>query len=119
MTRADLHIWSLSESKLVASMHILVKSHEEFTQCSNDVRKLLHRFGVHSSTIQPELLDGNGQTKAASVLMASRNASVEGLVPGELELDVGDIRMLTAYMSRALTVTLAFTGRQLHGPVCR
>lgn len=75
----------------MASMHILVKSHEEFTQCSNDVRKLLHRFGVHSSTIQPELLDGNGQTKAASVLMASRNASVEGLVPGELELDVSGV----------------------------
>ena len=71
----DLHIWSLSESKLVASMHILVKSHAEFTACSNEVRALLHRFGVHSSTIQPELLE---QGKAASERLASRAGSTHG-----------------------------------------
>ena len=67
-------------------MHILVKSHEEFTKCSNEVRALLHRFGVHSSTIQPELLDGNG--KAASVLL-SRNGSAEGLNLVEVEGEDG------------------------------
>ena len=60
----DLHIWSLSESKLVASMHVLVEDNAEFTRVSSEVRRLLHRFGVHSSTIQPELLDGG---KTASI----------------------------------------------------
>jgi zinc transporter 1 len=71
----DLHIWSLSESKLVASMHILVSSQDEFAKVSNEVRKLLHRFGVHSSTIQPELLDGS--TKPGSTM--SRQGSTERL----------------------------------------
>lgn len=75
---SDLHIWSLSESKLVASMHILVKSHEEFATCSQNVRKVLHRFGVHSTTIQPELLDmANPTTQNAVGIIMSRQGSIE------------------------------------------
>ena len=58
-------------------MHILVKSQDEFQKVSNEVRKLLHRFGVHSSTIQPELLEEAG--KAGSVTV-SRQGSHERLI---------------------------------------
>ncbi|EGG01359.1 uncharacterized protein MELLADRAFT_39227 [Melampsora larici-populina 98AG31] len=44
----ELHIWSLSESKSVASVHVLIKSHDEFTRVSSQIRKRLHKFGIHS-----------------------------------------------------------------------
>lgn len=52
----ELHIWSLSESKSVASVHVLIQTHDDFTRVSSQIRKSLHRFGIHSSTIQPEVL---------------------------------------------------------------
>jgi zinc transporter 1 len=59
-------------------MHILVKSHEEFAACSQGVRKVLHRFGVHSTTIQPELVDmANPTTQNAVGIIMSRQGSRE------------------------------------------
>ena len=83
----DLHIWSLSESKLVASMHILVQSQDEFGKVSNEVRKLLHRFGVHSSTIQPELLESSG--KAASIALSRQGSHERLILPNGSEIEVG------------------------------
>ncbi|KAK2461857.1 hypothetical protein APHAL10511_006320 [Amanita phalloides] len=51
----ELHIWQLSESKIVASVHVLVASRKhEFMLIAANIRKVLHHHGVHSSTIQPE-----------------------------------------------------------------
>lgn len=80
----ELHIWQLSESKIVASIHVLVRkslkgcptpppetakaAHALMTQngpemeisehvymsVAADIRRVLHEFGIHSSTIQPE-----------------------------------------------------------------
>ncbi|PLW30767.1 hypothetical protein PCASD_15400 [Puccinia coronata f. sp. avenae] len=52
----ELHIWSLSESKLVASVHVWIQNQEDFVSISRHIRKCLHHYGIHSSTIQPELL---------------------------------------------------------------
>ncbi|KAI9629278.1 hypothetical protein KEM48_011127 [Puccinia striiformis f. sp. tritici PST-130] len=47
----ELHIWSLSELKLVASVHVLIKKQEDFVKISRHIRKTLHQCGIHSSTI--------------------------------------------------------------------
>ncbi|KAH9824198.1 cation efflux protein [Melampsora americana] len=44
----ELHIWSLSESKSVASVHVLIQTHDDFTRVSSQIRKSLHKFGIHS-----------------------------------------------------------------------
>ncbi|KAL4400830.1 Zinc resistance conferring protein [Malassezia pachydermatis] len=58
----DLHVWQLNENKIVASVHILVDcSGEEssrYMQIANQVRRSLHLWGIHSSTIQPEFVPG-------------------------------------------------------------
>jgi zinc transporter 1 len=77
-------------------MHILVKSHTEFAACSQSVRKVLHRFGVHSTTIQPELLDlTSPSTQNAVATIMSRQGSMERLNgsnggPGNLVIIDGD-----------------------------
>ena len=50
----ELHIWQLSESRVVASVHVLASRKLEFMPVAAEIRRVLHLHGIHSSTIQPE-----------------------------------------------------------------
>lgn len=50
----ELHVWQLSESKIVASVHVLASRDHDFMPVAVKIRKALHHHGIHSSTIQPE-----------------------------------------------------------------
>lgn len=50
----ELHIWQLSESKIVASVHVMTSRNHDFMPVAGEIRKVLHYHGIHSSTIQPE-----------------------------------------------------------------
>ncbi|POY76339.1 transporter of heavy metals [Rhodotorula taiwanensis] len=66
----DLHVWSLSESKIVASVHIMVKG-PDLVKVSKEIKRRFHRFGIHASTIQPEIVEsgsGNAPGQIASAL---------------------------------------------------
>jgi len=52
----DLHIWQLSDTKLVASVHIQVSRTYDTMQAQAMVQRIMHSYGVHSSTVQPELI---------------------------------------------------------------
>lgn len=58
----ELHVWQLSESKIVASVHVLVdcsSGHtEKYMSIAAKIRANLHSWGIHSSTIQPEFVPG-------------------------------------------------------------
>ncbi|KAG0148802.1 hypothetical protein CROQUDRAFT_105523 [Cronartium quercuum f. sp. fusiforme G11] len=79
----ELHIWSLSESKLVASVHVLIESQEQFSLVSKQIRKCLHSFGIHSSTIQPEVLleDHIPLVRAATAAAAAAAAAASSSSP--------------------------------------
>lgn len=55
-----VHIWQLSDTKIVASMHVQVafpiseEGGEKYMGLAKAVRKCLHAYGIHSATIQPE-----------------------------------------------------------------
>lgn len=55
-----VHIWQLSDTQMVASMHIQVAfpiseaSGEKYMELAKQARKCLHAYGIHSATIQPE-----------------------------------------------------------------
>lgn len=50
----ELHVWQLSESKIVASVHVMASRDHDFMPVAVEIRKALHHLGIHSSTIQPE-----------------------------------------------------------------
>jgi len=50
----ELHVWQLSENKLVASVHVLTSRNHDFMPIAVKIREVLHHLGIHSSTIQPE-----------------------------------------------------------------
>jgi hypothetical protein len=47
---AELHVWSLSESKSVASVHVMTNE-GDFVEVSSKIRRVMHRFGIHSSSV--------------------------------------------------------------------
>lgn len=55
-----LHVWQLSDTKVVASIHLQVDTEikgegsERYMKLARQVRRCLHAYGIHSSTIQPE-----------------------------------------------------------------
>lgn len=55
-----LHVWQLSDTKLIASLHVKVDCEVEGTgsasymHLAREIRHCLHEYGIHSSTIQPE-----------------------------------------------------------------
>ncbi|KAI5289762.1 hypothetical protein KEM52_000662, partial [Ascosphaera acerosa] len=64
-----VHVWQLSDTKLVASLHIRVATEikdegsDRYMELAREVRSCLHAYGIHSSTIQPEFqpdADGEG-----------------------------------------------------------
>ncbi|KAI9343479.1 zinc homeostasis factor 1 [Zopfochytrium polystomum] len=70
----EFHVWGLSDSKSVASVHIMVSEpvpwfpgsdssgkfgHDDapppsYMEIATSVKRLLHSYGVHSTTVQPE-----------------------------------------------------------------
>ncbi|KAF2674210.1 cation efflux protein [Microthyrium microscopicum] len=66
-----LHVWQLSDTKLVASLHVRVafdfkgEGSEEYMELARQVRRCLHGYGIHSSTIQPEFWCKDVQRKQA------------------------------------------------------
>ncbi|KAE9411036.1 cation efflux protein [Gymnopus androsaceus JB14] len=50
----ELHVWQLSETKVVASVHVMTSRKHDFMPVASKIREALHHHGIHSSTIQPE-----------------------------------------------------------------
>ncbi|KAI8059440.1 cation efflux family-domain-containing protein [Gongronella butleri] len=53
----ELHIWQLSDTKIVASLHVLIEHGFDYLALSAQMRQALHAYGIHSATIQPEFLE--------------------------------------------------------------
>lgn len=55
----ELHVWQLSDTKLVASVHVRIENDQtKYMQVAVEIKKCLHAFGIHSCTIQPEFMKG-------------------------------------------------------------
>ncbi|KAH8668693.1 cation efflux protein [Xylariales sp. PMI_506] len=53
----ELHIWRLNQQKSIASAHIIVTDQplSSFMKLAKTVNECFHAYGIHSSTLQPEL----------------------------------------------------------------
>ncbi|KAF1912608.1 zinc/cadmium resistance protein-like protein [Ampelomyces quisqualis] len=55
-----LHVWQLSDTNLVASLHVQVdfdfkgQGSARYMELARQIRECLHEYSIHSSTIQPE-----------------------------------------------------------------
>ncbi|KAH3903114.1 cation diffusion facilitator family transporter SCDLUD_000726 [Saccharomycodes ludwigii] len=69
----DFHIWNLTESFFIASLHVEIDSTpEHFSEIAKLIRNIFHRYGIHSATVQPEFITGD--VSQANCLRFSRIA---------------------------------------------
>ena len=67
-----VHIWQLSDTKIVASMHIQVafpiseEGGEKYMKLARGARMCLHAYGIHSATIQPEFCTDKSHLRGSS-----------------------------------------------------
>ena len=91
-----VHVWQLSDTKLVASMHLQVSfpidtnSGEKYMQLAKRARSCLHGFGIHSATIQPEFCLDQHHYHNVDGAGASLDGSTEGPRPDACLLECVD-----------------------------
>lgn len=88
-----LHVWQLSDTKLIASLHVQVdfdfkgEGSARYMELARQIRECLHEYGIHSSTIQPEFClnaahdhsaAGSDESSHEDAGRASKTASVKG-----------------------------------------
>lgn len=58
----DLHVWQLVDDMIIATLHVTLYDTEamNFIRISSDLKKVLHKYGIHSSTLQPEFITIEG-----------------------------------------------------------
>lgn len=70
-----VHIWQLSDTQLVASMHVQVSfpiseaSSKRYMDLAKAARECLHAYGIHSATIQPEFCTDEAHDHGEGVLV--------------------------------------------------
>jgi zinc transporter 1 len=50
----DFHIWQLIDGVVITSVHIGVEEGVDFSNIIDEVKKIFHEYGIHSTSIQPE-----------------------------------------------------------------
>lgn len=65
---------------------------EDFVGASKAIRKVLHRFGIHSSTIQPEIVGTNAHVSGAVAADMSVRASFRSPCCEDVGADSGAYR---------------------------
>jgi zinc transporter 1 len=79
-----IHVWQLSDTKIVASMHMQVsfpiseEGGEKYMQLAKRARKCLHAYGIHSATIQPEFCPDKSQHREFVSLEDARAHTLDG-----------------------------------------
>lgn len=58
-----LHVWQLDDTRLIASLRVAVDASGwgrdgSYMLLAREIRLCLHEYGIHSSTIQPEFVQG-------------------------------------------------------------
>jgi len=58
----ELHVWRLDQKKAIASAHVVVSEESlgKFMEKAQVFSECLHAYGIHSATLQPELVASGG-----------------------------------------------------------
>ena len=57
----EFHVWQLAGDRIIASAHIRCLNLSEYMKIAENVKEFFHNEGIHSTTIQPEFVEFNGQ----------------------------------------------------------
>ena len=57
----DFHVWELVDQLVIASVHVQCYPNSNLTNIHQKIKKIFHRFGIHSSSIQLEFVPSDNK----------------------------------------------------------
>lgn len=78
----DFHVWELIDGMAIGSLHVDCFDAPTFEHISSQMKKVFHRNGIHSVTIQPEFV-GDNQPKRVCTNMCVEDCLAEWCCPDE------------------------------------
>ncbi|KAK7957362.1 uncharacterized protein PG986_006584 [Apiospora aurea] len=86
----ELHIWRLDQTKAIASAHVVVSEPDttvaNFMERARTVNECLHAYGVHSTTLQPEIFPAaaspSTSTSTTTILVSSPSSPAPTIKSG-------------------------------------
>ncbi|KAL1959196.1 hypothetical protein VTO42DRAFT_2701 [Malbranchea cinnamomea] len=84
-----LHVWQLSNTNVVSSLHIHVshdikdEGSDRYMELARQIRRCLHAYGIHSSTIQPEFAPHSDSNSVSSSSASRRGNGSPGQRPDD------------------------------------
>lgn len=83
----DFHIWNLTESLYIASIHVQINSTPtEFVLVAKLIRNIFHNYGIHSATVQPEFLDSGESPNVTTRDTGSSRQIMSSAIPSTPEI---------------------------------
>lgn len=83
----ELHVWRLDQKKAVASAHIKVGDPNitSFMEKAKIISECLHAYGIHSSTLQPELSSSAGRFGGTGDVLEEVATTATSIVRSSME----------------------------------
>jgi zinc transporter 1 len=78
----ELHVWQLSGDRFIGTVHANCQISDTLPKLIDDIKLVFHRYGVHSTTIQPEFVDlceGNADSHCHEPVCDTASDCVESL----------------------------------------
>ncbi|KAH6936194.1 hypothetical protein HPB50_014915 [Hyalomma asiaticum] len=77
----EFHVWQLAGERIIASAHIRCKNLQDYMQIAERVKEFFHNEGIHSTTIQPEFVQLEGQQFVVGYRVNIKNDNDLGSMP--------------------------------------
>ncbi|OAF71896.1 Solute carrier family 30 member 8 [Intoshia linei] len=58
----EFHVWQLAGKRIIASIHIRVRTIQQYMMIAKLVKDFFHDNGIHSITVQPEFMESENDT---------------------------------------------------------
>ncbi|XP_062324277.1 proton-coupled zinc antiporter SLC30A1-like [Osmerus eperlanus] len=78
----ELHIWQLAGSRIIATAHIKCQDPTSYMDVAKRIKDFFHDEGIHATTIQPEFVTFNSESRASLCELSCRTQCAPKLCCG-------------------------------------
>ncbi|KAL2082526.1 hypothetical protein ACEWY4_022344 [Coilia grayii] len=81
----ELHIWQLAGSRIIATAHIKCQDPASYMDVAKRIKDFFHDAGIHATTVQPEFVTVNSESRASLCELSCRTQCAPKLCCGAAE----------------------------------
>lgn len=81
----ELHIWQLAGSRIIATAHIKCQDPTSYMDVAKRIKDFFHNEGIHATTIQPEFVTMNSESRASLCELSCRTQCAPKLCCGAID----------------------------------